>query len=239
MHFDHFIEGSFGAAANMARDLLLLEAYPDAEALRLRHYGWTKDCFTFGYSQKYEWIKGQAIRGADLARRPTGGGLVDHRADWTFALVIPASHSLHHAPALEVYRLVHDALARALSSVGRPATLQPEKDASPLFPGTPSRVRGLCFAGAEVGDVIDPESRIKIAGAAMKRNTHGLLMQGSIDRMTAGELDWERFGLCFIANLAASLGSKAPHAVTPPQYPADTLAAAVEKLSADAWNKRR
>ena len=242
MIFEHFDEERFPAAGNMARDLLLLEAYPRPEALRLRHYGWTKDCFTFGYSQKYEWIAGQAIRGADLARRPTGGGLVDHRCDWTFAFVIPTGHPAHHAPALEVYRLVHDALARALESVGRPATLQPDEEKQPLLPGVPSRVRGLCFSGAEIGDVIDPESRVKIAGAAMKRNQHGLLMQGSIDRLVAegaGTLDWTAFEAHFLANLAAAFAAEACERVAPPVHPESLLSATVEKLASDGWNKRR
>jgi lipoyl(octanoyl) transferase len=239
MILEHFAEGAFGASANMARDLLLLEAWPDPEAPRLRHYGWTRDCFTFGYSQKFEWIRAQAIRGADLCRRPTGGGLVDHRSDWTYAFVLPPSHPLHHAPALAVYRLVHEALAGAPSALDRPATLEPERDAVPVLSGLPTKVRGLCFSGAEVGDVIDPESRVKIAGAAMKRNHAGLLMQGSIEKHVAGELDWDAFGTLFAGNLAKAFGAEGSAEVPPPAYPAEVLDAALEKLSSEAWNRRR
>ena len=240
MILEHFDEGRSCAAGNMARDLLLLEDYPRPDALRLRHYAWEPDCFTFGYSQKFEWIRAQCPEGAQLARRPTGGGLVDHRHDWTFALAIPATHPFHHAPAIDVYRFVHEAIALAFEALGRPATLQPEETTpGPALPGMPKRVRGLCFAGAEPCDVIDPASRVKIAGAAMKRNRNGVLLQGSIDKLVAGELDWTAFRARFVRNLAVRFGVTGVAEVEPPPYPADALAATVKRLSADTWLMRR
>ena len=239
MILEHFDEGRFSAVENMALDLLMLEAYPRPEALRLRNYSWEPDCFTFGYSQHYDWIALQTVRGAQLARRPTGGGLVDHRHDWTFALVIPVQHPFYHAPALDVYRDVHNAVAKALEAVGRPATLQPEAIAIPTLPGQPKRVRGLCFAGAEVGDVIAPETRAKICGAAMKRNHSGLLMQGSIDRKVAGELDWKAFREHFVGNLTATLAASEATAVKPPSYDAKLLTETIAKIGSELWNKRR
>jgi lipoyl(octanoyl) transferase len=243
MTFEHFDDGRFSAVENMARDMLLLEAYPRPDVVRMRHYDWEPDSFTFGYSQIYEWIKGQAVRGAQLARRPTGGGLVDHRHDWTYALAIPPAHSFYHADALAVYRIVHEAVADALVSLGCPATLQPkddEPDDRPLiFPAAPKRVRGLCFAGAETFDVIDPVSRRKIAGAAMKRNKRGLLMQGSIDKAVAGEPDWRAFDEEFSRRLGGRLSADAISKVVIPSYPPDELAEFTARLGAEAWNKRR
>ncbi|MGH8021640.1 MAG: lipoyl protein ligase domain-containing protein, partial [Opitutaceae bacterium] len=81
------------AAENMAIDFLLLKRYPHEDAARLRHYGWRRPAFTFGYSQKIEFVRERLPHGEagelDLARRPSGGGLVDHREDWTYALVLP------------------------------------------------------------------------------------------------------------------------------------------------------
>jgi lipoate-protein ligase A len=239
MILEHFDEGRFRAAENMARDLSLLEDYPRPDALRLRHYAWEPDCFTFGYSQKFEWIRAQCPEGAQLARRPTGGGLVDHRSDWTFALAISAEHPFHHAPAIDVYRYVHEAIAKAFMALGRPATLQPEEAPSPALPGMPKRVRGLCFAGAEPCDVIDPAKRVKIAGAAMKRNRCGVLLQGSIDRLVAGEVDWTAFRALFVRNLSTRFGVTGVAEVEAPPYPADALAATMAKLASDTWLKRR
>lgn len=239
MILEHFDQARFSATENMARDLAMLEIYPRPDVMRLRHYEWEPDCFSFGYSQRHEWIKGQAVRGAHLARRPTGGGLVDHRNDWTYAFVLPACHPSHHANALDVYRHVHEAIANAMTTLGRPATLQPEEKDEPTLPGMPKRVRGLCFAGAETFDVIDPKTRIKLAGAAMKRNHSGLLMQGSIDRLTTGTLDWNAFRELFLQNLATLFGATQTQAVPAPDYPADALAALIEKLSSAHWNERR
>ncbi|MFA5057141.1 MAG: lipoate--protein ligase family protein, partial [Opitutaceae bacterium] len=74
-----------GAAENMALDFLLLQRYPPAEAVRFRHYEWRGPAFTFGFGQKIAWVRGQLPpeMSLDLCRRPTGGGIVDHREDWT------------------------------------------------------------------------------------------------------------------------------------------------------------
>ena len=112
-----------GAAENMALDFLLLQRYPDAGAIRFRHYEWRGPAFTFGFGQKIAWVREQLQAGEDLdlCRRPTGGGIVDHRDDWTYALVIPRAHAWWEARATESYRAVHGCLAQALRELGRPA----------------------------------------------------------------------------------------------------------------------
>ena len=93
----HLLPTRTGAAAeNMALDFLLLQRYPDPAAFRFRHYEWRGPAFTFGFGQKIAWVRAQlAPEGSvDLCRRPTGGGMVDHRRDWTYALVIPREHDL-------------------------------------------------------------------------------------------------------------------------------------------------
>ena len=44
------------AAENMATDFLLLRRYPEV-AVRFRHYDWHRPAFTFGYSQKIEFVR--------------------------------------------------------------------------------------------------------------------------------------------------------------------------------------
>ena len=74
-----------GAAENMALDFLLLQRYPEPSAARFRHYEWRTSAFTFGLSQTIDYVRANLPSGEtfDLCRRPTGGGIVDHRNDWT------------------------------------------------------------------------------------------------------------------------------------------------------------
>jgi lipoate-protein ligase A len=226
---------SGGAAENMAVDFLLLQRYPEPDVPRFRHYEWRAPAFTFGYGQKIEFVRGQIPAGepVELCRRPTGGGVVDHRHDWTYALVIPRRHALWDARATESYRLVHEALARALRAGGQPAELQPAADEA----GAAAQP-GVCFARAEIHDVIDPRSRGKIAGAAQKRNKHGLLLQGSIDRAAAPRIDWERFGDDFCREIASVLGGEAMP-VPWPEIAEHEVDGMIEQYSAPEWNEMR
>ncbi|MDB6127937.1 MAG: biotin/lipoate protein ligase, partial [Verrucomicrobia bacterium] len=117
---------SGGAAENMALDFLLLQRYPRGLAPRFRHYGWHRPAFTFGYSQKIGFVRASLPpeERLDVCRRPTGGGIVDHRDDWTYSLVIPRGHPLEDLRATQSYREVHECLATALRAQGVPAVTQ-------------------------------------------------------------------------------------------------------------------
>ena len=220
-----------GAAENMALDFLLLQRYPRAGCARFRHYGWHRPSFTFGYSQKIEFVRASLPAGEtfDLCRRPTGGGIVDHRDDWTYSLAIPRGHPLEDVRATQSYREVHECLAAALQRQGIPAATQKERPAED-GPG------GVCFNRAELYDVIHEGSGAKIAGAAQKRNKHGLLMQGSLWRPSAGRpLDDERLFEDFTALLAGTM--RLPAEPTPwPDLNEDEVSGLIEQYSAPEWN---
>jgi lipoate-protein ligase A len=222
-------ERTGGAAENMALDLLLLQRYPEPATPRFRHYGWRQPSFTFGYSQKVAWVRGQlpADQPLDLCRRATGGGIVDHREDWTYALVVPRGHALEDGRASASYRAVHESLVAALLVQGVPAVLQsavaPRGEGAAEGGGVPGAggPAGVCFERAEVHDVVNRDTGMKIAGAAQKRNKHGLLFQGSIWRPAVGAsalgagsgggpaFDWDRLSADFVDRLAALLGAEA------------------------------
>jgi lipoyl(octanoyl) transferase len=228
-----------GAAENMAIDYLLLQRYPHAAAPRFRHYGWRGPAFTFGYSQKIAFVRAQlpADETFELCRRPTGGGLVDHRDDWTYALVIPRGHPLEELRATQSYREVHEALAAALRGQGIAAVTKPR----PAQETDEAGPAGVCFQRAEVYDVIHETDGGKIAGAAQKRNKHGLLFQGSIWRPTveaAGRIDWERFEADFLARLAAALSATA-ELVPWPELHEDEVSGLTEQYSMPEWNAYR
>ncbi len=239
MRLEILPERTGGAAENMAADFMLLQRYPRPAAARYRHYGWRSQAFTFGYSQKIAFIRSQLPEGvaADLCRRPTGGGLVDHRDDWTYALVIPRGHPLEEVRATQSYRVVHDALAASLREVGVPVTLKPT--AEPREDAEPAGPAGVCFERAEIFDVVHTVTGAKIAGAAQKRNKRGLLFQGSIWRPAAGEaLDWERFGSDFEQRLAQVLSAEAA-AVPWPDFNEEEMEGLVEQYGSPEWMEFR
>lgn len=222
-----------GAAENMAVDFLLLQRCPRGGAPRLRHYDWRGPSFTFGYSQKIAWVRAQLPGGHfDLCRRPTGGGIVDHRDDWTYSVVIPRGHPLEEDRAIQSYRAIHDCIAESLRGRGVPAGLKPAGVAEPGGDSAP----GICFQKPETFDVINTMTGAKIAGAAQKRNTHGLLFQGSIARAAAGPagLDWDGFFEDFAARLGAALNCPAGAAPWP-DLNEDELGGLVEKYSSPEW----
>ena len=217
----------------MAVDFLLLQRYPRETAPRFRHYGWRGPAFTFGYAQKIAAVRAllPADLTLDLCRRPTGGGLVDHRDDWTYALVIPRGHPLEDVRATQSYREVHEALAAALREQGVGGVLKTSVDETPG--------RGICFQRAEIYDVVHERSGEKIAGAAQKRNKHGLLFQGSIWRPAAGAaVDWGKFQDDFAARLAVVLGTTA-ESVPWPELNEDEASGLTEQYSAPEWLEHR
>lgn len=225
-------ERSGGAAENMATDFLLLQRYPASAHARFRHYGWHRPAFTFGYAQKIAFVRSQLPphERFDLCRRPTGGGIVDHRDDWTYALVIPRGHPLEEQRASHSYRAVHEALAAALVSQGVPAetkTAAPEPD---------EESAGVCFQRAEIYDVVHRNTGMKIAGAAQKRNKHGLLFQGSVWRPAIGNgtVEWDRLREDFVARLAAELAVPA-ESVPWPDFADEELSGLTEQYSAPEW----
>lgn len=249
MNLDVLPARSGSAAENMAIDFLLLQRYPRAGVPRFRHYGWRSAAVTFGYSQKIAFVRSMlpAAETFDLCRRPTGGGIVDHREDWTFSLVIPRGHPLEDARATQSYREIHECLAGALQRQGVPAvTKQPEMervaaDALGKPAGSSVAVRtstgnaGVCFQQAELFDVIHEGTRAKIAGAAQKRNKHGLLFQGSLWRpAVGGALDEDQLETDFIAQLAAALDVGA-QPTSWPELNEDEVAALTEHYASPEW----
>jgi lipoate-protein ligase A len=222
-----------GAAENMAVDFLLLQRWPGPGAPRFRHYDWRGPAFTFGYGVRW-----------DLCRRPTGGGLVDHREDWTYALVLPRGHPWEEARATESYRRVHAAIASVLQNQGVRAKLATGAagaagaagGARP--PGALPPTPGVCFQNAEIHDVIAPDGR-KIAGAAQKRTKLGLLFQGSISRAVAGpSVDWDRFETELTAGLAAELGGTAQLSGWP-DFHEDEVDGLAEQYATPEWIEAR
>jgi lipoate-protein ligase A len=170
-----FINSVSGAPDfNMALDEALLEFAARLGVPVLRCYGWILPAATFGYFQHYAEIE-QATLLRPLIRRPTGGGLVPHDADWTYSFAFPPDHEWHQLRAEESYRRVHEWIQAAFKKMGVETELAPCcKKTAP----------GQCFVGYEKFDLLWHGR--KIAGAAQRRNKLGLLIQGSVQPPPVG-----------------------------------------------------
>src|SRR5262249_31880070 len=108
----------------MAVDEALLQAITSLGQPLLRFYGWQEPTATFGYFQSYAAVaRVTALR--PLLRRPTGGGLVPHDADWTYSLVFPPGHAWYALPAVESYQLLHEWIQASLAKLGVSSELSP------------------------------------------------------------------------------------------------------------------
>ena len=188
MNFLVLNSGKGDAAFNMAMDEALLVAMPRLSQPVLRFYGWTEPAATFGYFQEFADVE-RATHLRPLIRRPTGGGIVPHDADWTYSLVFPAGHEWHQLKAEESYRRVHEWIQVALAALDL---------ATELAPAARKVLPGQCFEGHEKSDLLWHGR--KIAGAAQRRNKLGLLIQGSVQPAPTfpARSAWEK-AMCAVA----------------------------------------
>lgn len=157
------------APLNMAIDEALFENCARAS---VRFYQWDHPALSFGYFGKYVDVADYANE-RELVRRWTGGGIVFHGEDLTYAIIIPSSDAAFSKSSQTIYAEVHQALHRALKAAGVLTTFAPAPAAKSEAPEA-----GACFANPVLADLmIDGE---KVAGAAHRRNRRGLLHQGSV-----------------------------------------------------------
>jgi lipoate-protein ligase A len=152
----------------MALDEALLEAMPQLNRPVLRFYGWDQRAASFGYFQRHSDVERSTLL-RPLVRRPTGGGLVPHDADWTYSLVFPIDHEWYGLTAVDSYRRDHEWIQASLSLLAL---------TTELAPAARKTGQGQCFQGYERFDVLWRGN--KIAGAAQRRRRDGLLIQGSL-----------------------------------------------------------
>ncbi len=212
-------------ACNMALDEALLEAMPRLDQPVLRFYGWTEPAATFGYFQHYAEIE-RLTRLRPLVRRPTGGGLVPHDADWTYSLAFPTSNEWFELLATESYRRVHQWIQAAFGQL---------QIVTHLAPQAAKTAAHQCFVGYEQSDLLWRGK--KIAGAAQRRRRDGLLIQGSIQPPPGPSREtWQQMMLeAVIATAPIRWQTLKPD----PQLRGRTLELVERKYSQASYNQRR
>ena len=233
------------AATNMAIDMALLETVPKATAI-FRHYRWATPTVTFGYAQRINEVKTIVTDDVQLCRRPTGGGIVDHRNDWTYSLVLHSNLKAAQIPATELYAGIHQCLQQTLAAQTIETQLAPcprgceqphlKSQISNFKPPGPSQ----CFTLPVANDVIHPNGQ-KIAGAAIKRTRQGLLIQGSIDRASLPDtFNFQRLSKALAHALAKRFNLELKTSVSYPHLPDEQrIEQARQRFESETWTKRR
>jgi lipoate-protein ligase A len=160
--------------SNMAFDEALLDSVDaDPSHAILRTYQWARPTLSLGYFQRIGDVEGDPRwRGADVVRRPTGGGAIWHHHDLTYAIVLPGTHPAYAQPRA-LYRSVHGAIASALRQLGVRATRRGE----PI-----SKIQAkrpfLCFTDQDSEDIVIGD--VKIVGSSQRRRPGAVLQHGSV-----------------------------------------------------------
>jgi lipoyl(octanoyl) transferase len=207
---------SRSAALNMAIDEALLET---AEIPTIRFYKWDHPALSFGYFGKVTDVANYAPE-RDLVRRWTGGGIVFHGDDLTYAIVIPATEPALSESAMSIYEKIHNAIRAAFAANGRSVEL--------AMNGAP-KISDSCFANPVRADVI--LNGHKVAGAAQRRTRRGLLQQGSIQDVDLTNKFADQF--------AKELCSECYHKTLDEALIARACEIAEQKYGAASWLQRR
>lgn len=196
---------------NMALDEILART---TERPALRIYRWDGPWISFGYFGRHEQVAAR-WPSRPLVRRWTGGGEVPHDADFTYTLAIPASHPFARESASISYRRVHAVIAALLPGAALAETEQGNAAA--------------CFAHPVVSDVLVKDR--KIAGAAQRRGTFGLLHQGSIQ----APLSFESFA----HSLARALAPQVSECTIGDAFVAAAKNVRASRYGTTDWQERR
>lgn len=165
-NFNFIHSGLNLAAKNMENDRQLLKDVKPGDSPMMRFYDFVGPSATYGYFLNLQ------LEGIDLARRPTGGGVVFHMWDLTFSLLIPSMHPLYTMDTMTNYRQVHEIVMDAIRECFRPL------DTIHLMGQDCPEIGHFCFARPVQYDVMIGGK--KVAGGAIRKKKNGFLYQGSI-----------------------------------------------------------
>jgi len=177
------VDGDLPGARNMAWDVAMLEAVSIGESPpTLRLYGWDPPCLTLGRHQGLDAadLDFCSREGIDVVRRPTGGRALLHHLELTYSVVAPLGTGPLPRALQEAYRLICEALVRAMGSLGVEAELT-GGEVNLELPNPRTNIP--CFEAPAGGEVV-VRGR-KLVGSAMRAHAGTILQHGAI------VLDWD------------------------------------------------
>ena len=167
------IETGIGSADwNMAVDEALLRNFEEDDLPILRLYGWEPSLSVGRFSNVRKCVDLVKLKKEKLSyvRRMTGGGVLVHGGDLSYALILPRK-SLGHKGVKESYRYLCGFLIRLYEKLGRNA----------LFACDAQMDIGhsdICLAGNEAYDIVIKGN--KMGGNAQRYSRNLLFQHGSI-----------------------------------------------------------
>jgi lipoate-protein ligase A len=156
----------------MAADEVLLESAAEGVAT-LRFYGWAQPTLSLGYFQPESARHVHEPLGAlPFVRRPTGGQILVHHHEVTYALALPSGNPWRRNAEKVCAWLerMHLVIADALRELGVHTDLATGSVAA--------RGTALCFLQPTAGDVLIGVH--KIVGSAQRRRRGALLQHGAV-----------------------------------------------------------
>ena len=191
--------GVESAQWNMAVDEALLLAFSEYDLPILRLYRWKEPALSFGrFSKVQETMNWERVRKEKIScvRRMTGGGILVHGGDLSYALIVPRTF-VEERGVKESYHDLCMFLIRLYQYLGLDAVFAQDLKLTPEH--TP-----VCLAGKEAYDMIIGGR--KIGGNAQRHTHHAMLQHGTIpltiDRHCFEPLFREDSGLEEAATLA-------------------------------------
>ncbi|MBP7074889.1 MAG: hypothetical protein KBA81_05835 [Rhabdochlamydiaceae bacterium] len=167
------------AASNMEFDAELLRSLAPSAAPILHLYDWIKPSLTYGFfahPEKLLNLEGVEKHGFDLAKRPTGGGVVFHVWDLAFSVLIPAGSSLYSQNTLENYEFINQVVFSVVQDFVGKSTLMSLTPHDAMMKNPTQAF--FCMARPTKYDLV--VGKKKIAGAAQRKMKQGFLHQGTI-----------------------------------------------------------
>ncbi len=184
----------------MGHDFRLLEEGVKSPILRV--YQFVPGSVTYGhFIDPRKWLSD-----CEMAKRPTGGGLIFHENDFSFTFALPADHPLVKLPALERYQHINRALLRAVRTLLPQESCHLQDEVKP-----DGRVEELCMANPTQYDII--YNKKKVGGSAQRKTTRGFIHQCSL---FVHPLNWDMIGTkllskdSYLPKLSAFTGSLFP-----------------------------
>lgn len=173
----HIVDsGALPAQDNMNLDADLLAEQASKPSHILRFYEWQAPSITFGHfidPHQHLNLDEASTLGIEVARRPTGGGVISHFSDFTFSLLVPKDSPYYTTDTLTNYCFVNEYIKKSLQTLSNiNLTLLQQQDNGPVA------LDHFCMAKPTVLDVMC--GPLKVSGGAQRRTKHGFLHQGTI-----------------------------------------------------------